>query len=317
MIFGLLAALIGPQFFPSADPVAATLSALAVFAVGFAVRPLGGVLLGTVADRIGRRRVMLFSVSVMAVTTLVIALLPTYSSIGVWAGVILLVCRLVQGASTGIEAPLSTAYAVELSPEGREGRAAGLMSFYVNLGILLASLVSFLSSLAIGADAMLEWGWRIPFVFGAVLGLVVVWLRRALPESLTEEDKTEAAAQGNTIWGGIGKHWLGLLAIIFVVGAAQAFNYAWNVGLPSLARGSLQREPDQGLRDHHGAGRRPADRLADHRPPGRQVQPVEDLRHHPAAGDPDDLPDARLHQARASSASPACSSAARSSWCST
>ncbi len=91
MIFGLLAALIGPQFFPSEDPVAATLSALAVFAVGFAVRPLGGVLLGTVADRIGRRKVMLFSVSVMAVTTLVIALLPTYSSIGVWAGVILLV----------------------------------------------------------------------------------------------------------------------------------------------------------------------------------------------------------------------------------
>ena len=243
MIFGLLAALIGPQFFPSADPVAATLSALAVFAVGFAVRPLGGVLLGTVADRIGRRRVMLFSVSVMAVTTLVIALLPTYSSIGVWAGVILLVCRLVQGASTGIEAPLSTSYAVELSPEGREGRAAGLMSFYVNLGILLASLVSFLSSLALGADAMLAWGWRIPFAFGALLGIVVFWLRRALPESLTEEDKTEAAEQGNTIWGGIGKHWLGLLAIIFVVGATQAFNYAWNVGLPSLARGSFAEDP--------------------------------------------------------------------------
>jgi MHS family alpha-ketoglutarate permease-like MFS transporter len=243
MIFGLLAALIGPQFFPSTDPVAATLSALAVFAVGFAVRPLGGVLLGTVADRIGRRRVMLFSVGSMAVTTLVIALLPTYSSIGVWAGVILLVCRLVQGASTGIEAPLSTSYAVELSPEGRSGRAAGLMSFYVNLGILLASLVSFLSSLAIGADAMLDWGWRIPFIFGAALGLVVFWLRRALPESLTEEDKSEAAAAGNTIWGGIGKHWLGLLAIIFVVGAAQAFNYAWNVGLPSLARGSFGENP--------------------------------------------------------------------------
>ena len=243
MIFGLLAALIGPRFFPSTDPVGATLSALAVFAVGFAVRPLGGVLLGTVADRIGRRRVMLFSVGSMAVTTLVIALLPTYSSIGVWAGVILLVCRLVQGASTGIEAPLSTSYAVELSPEGREGRAAGLMSFYVNLGILLASLVSFLSSLAIGADAMLAWGWRIPFVFGALLGIVVFWLRRALPESLTEEDKTEAATQGNTIWGGIGKHWLGLLAIIFVVGATQAFNYAWNVGLPSLARGAFGENP--------------------------------------------------------------------------
>ena len=243
MIFGLLAALIGPQFFPADDPVGATLSALAVFAVGFAIRPLGGVLLGTVADRIGRRRVMLWSVGAMAATTLVIALLPTYESIGIWAGVVLLVCRLVQGASTGIEAPLSTSYAVELSPAGREGRAAGLMSFYVNLGILLASLVSFLSSLALGADAMLEWGWRIPFAFGAALGIIVIWLRRALPESLTEEDKSEAATQGNTIWGGIGKHWLGLAAIIFVVGAAQAYNYAWNVGLPSLARGAFGEDP--------------------------------------------------------------------------
>jgi MFS family permease len=243
MIFGLLAALIGPQFFPGDDPVAATLSALAVFAVGFAIRPLGGVLLGTVADRIGRRRVMLWSIGAMAATTLVIALLPTYETIGVWAGVVLLICRLIQGASTGIEAPLSTAYAVELSPEGKEGRAAGLMSFFVNLGILLASLVSFLASLTLGTEAMLEWGWRIPFIFGAALGVVVVWLRRALPESLTEEDKSEAATQGNTIWGGIGKHWLGLVAIIFVVGAAQAYNYAWNVGLPSLARGAFGEDP--------------------------------------------------------------------------
>ena len=243
MIFGLLAALIGPQFFPGDDPVAATLSALAVFAVGFAMRPLGGVLLGNVADKIGRRQVMLWSIGTMAATTLVIALLPTYKSIGVWAGVVLLVCRLVQGASTGIEAPLSTAYAVELSPAGREGRAAGLMSFYVNLGILLASLVSFVSSLSLGTDAMLEWGWRIPFFFGAALGLIVVWLRRALPESLTEEDKLTAREEGKTIWGGIGKHWLGLVAIIFVVGAAQAYNYAWNVGLPSLARGAFGENP--------------------------------------------------------------------------
>ncbi|MGY1703622.1 MFS transporter [Geodermatophilus sp. SYSU D00697] len=243
MIFGLLSALIGPQFFPSDDPVAATLSALAVFAVGFAIRPLGGVLLGTVADRLGRRRVMLWSVTAMAATTLVIAVMPTYTTLGVWAGVVLLLCRLVQGASTGIEAPLSTSYAVELSPEGKEGRAAGLMSFFVNLGILLASLVSFLTSLVIGADAMLEWGWRVPFAFGALLGVVVIWLRRALPESLTEEEVTEAREGGNTVWRGIGRHWLGILAIVFVVGAAQAYNYAWNVGLPSMARGTFGEDP--------------------------------------------------------------------------
>ncbi len=112
-IFGLLAAFIGPQFFAPGDPVSATLSALAVFAVGFAVRPLGGVVLGVVADRVGRRTVMLLSISMMAISTLVIAICPTYDQIGVWAGIILLITRLVQGISTGIEAPLSTAYAVD------------------------------------------------------------------------------------------------------------------------------------------------------------------------------------------------------------
>jgi MFS family permease len=240
MIFGLLAAFIGPHFFASDDPVTSTLDALAVFAVGFFVRPLGGVLLGTVADRIGRRRVMLWSVGLMAVTTLVMGLLPTYESIGVWAGVALLVCRLLQGLSTGVEAPLSTAYAVEVMPEGHEGRAAGYISFFVNFGILLASLVSFATSWFIGGDAMAEWGWRVPLLFGAAMSFFVLYLRRALPETLAEEEKGESTGE---TWRGVRKHWLGLLAILFVVGAAQAYNYAWNVGLPSLARGSFGEDP--------------------------------------------------------------------------
>ncbi|HEV7167791.1 MAG TPA: MFS transporter, partial [Micrococcaceae bacterium] len=168
MVFGLLSTFIGPKFFPSGDPLAATLSALAVFAVGFAFRPLGGILLGTLADRIGRRRVMLWSIMMMAGTTLVIALTPTYQQIGGWAGIILLVCRIVQGISTGVEAPLSTSHAVELVPVGREGFVAGIISFFVNSGILLASLVCFLSSLLLGGAVMADWGWRAPFIIGAL-----------------------------------------------------------------------------------------------------------------------------------------------------
>lgn len=241
MIFGLLSSLVGPHFFPSHDPVTSTLNALAVFAVGFAVRPLGGVVLGTFADRIGRRTVMLLSVGLMAGTTLVIAVLPTYSTIGAWAGVILLLCRVLQGISTGVEAPLSTSYAVELSPKGREGRAAGFISSFVNLGILLASVTSFCTSLAIGDEAMREWGWRLPFAFGALLGLVVLYLRRNLSETLSHEERAEGTP--GTVWRGVGRHCLALLAIIFVVGAAQAYNYAWNVGLPSLAGGTFGENP--------------------------------------------------------------------------
>lgn len=240
MIFGLLAAYIGPEFFAKQDPVSATLDALAVFAVGFLVRPLGGVLLGNVADRIGRRRVMLWSVAVMAISTLVLGVLPTYHVLGVGAGITLLLLRVLQGLSTGVEAPLSTAYAVELMPKGHEGRAAGYMSFFVNLGILLASLVSFVTSYLVGGQAMSDWAWRVPILFGAAMGIVVIFLRRYLPESLHED---EASKTNAGVWSGVGRHWLGLAAIIAVVGAVQAFNYAWNVGLPSLARGTFRENP--------------------------------------------------------------------------
>ncbi|EAR25278.1 alpha-ketoglutarate permease, putative [marine actinobacterium PHSC20C1] len=243
MIFGLLSAFIGPKFFPSDDPLTATLSALAVFAVGFAFRPLGGILLGTIADRIGRRRVMLLSISMMAGTTAIIAIAPTYEQIGAWAGIILLLCRVVQGISTGIEAPLSTAHAVELAPVGREGLVAGLMSFYVNIGILLASLTSFLTSLILGGEVMADWGWRVPFIIGALFGLVVVYLRQSLPETMTSEELAEASPK--KVWTDVRKHWLSVLAIIFVVGAAQAYSYAWNVGLPSAARGNFKEDPTE------------------------------------------------------------------------
>ncbi|SEB63665.1 MFS transporter, MHS family, alpha-ketoglutarate permease [Paramicrobacterium humi] len=241
MIFGLLSAYIGPHFFPATDPVTATLDALAVFAVGFLFRPLGGIILGTVADRIGRRKVMMLSITMMAASTLVIAVSPTYQEIGIWAGVILLLCRVVQGLSTGVEAPLSTAHAVELVPEGREGYVAGIISFYVNVGIVGAPLVSFLVTLVIGGDAMSDWGWRIPFIVGALFGFVILYLRRTLPETMRAEELVDTTT--GSVWTGVRKSWLSVLAIIFVVGAVQAYNYAWNVGLPNAARSTMGEDP--------------------------------------------------------------------------
>lgn len=237
MVFGLLSAYIGPNFFPGGDLATATLDTLAVFAVGFFFRPLGGVVLGTVADRIGRRKVMLLSITMMAISTLVIAVSPTYHEIGVWAPVLLVVCRSVQGLSTGVEAPLSTAHAVELMPEGREGSAAGIISFFVNVGIVLAPLVSFIVTLFVGPDAMVSWGWRIPFAVGAALGFSIVYLRRTLPETMKQEELAEATT--GSVWTGIRKSWVSVLAIVFVVGAVQAYNYAWNVGLPNAARSTM------------------------------------------------------------------------------
>lgn len=241
MLFGLVASYLGPKFFPDSNPITATLSALAVFAVGFFFRPVGGIVLGTYADRIGRRKIMILSVVLMAATTLVIAVCPTYEQIGPWAGVILLLARIVQGISTGVEGPLATAQGLELVPEGREGTVAGVMSAFVNFGILAASLVTFLTVLLLGPAAMADWGWRVPFALAVVGSIVVLYLRRRLPETMTPQELEEAST--GKIWSSVGRNWLSILAIVFVVGAVQVYNYAWTTGLPNTARIVMKESP--------------------------------------------------------------------------
>ena len=241
MLFGLMASYLGPKFFPASSPVAATLSALAVFAVGFFFRPVGGIILGTFADRIGRRKIMILSIGLMAITTLVIAVCPTYAQIGPWAGIILLLTRIVQGISTGVEGPLATAQGLELVPEGREGTVAGTMSAFVNFGILAASLLTFLTVLVLGPAAMADWGWRVPFAIAVVGSIVVLYLRRRLPETMTREELEKSST--GAIWSSVGKNWLSVLAIVFVVGAVQVYNYAWTTGLPSTARTVMNESP--------------------------------------------------------------------------
>ncbi|MCQ8187845.1 MFS transporter [Streptomyces rugosispiralis] len=245
MVYGLLASYIGPLYFPSDSSVSETMSALAVFAVGFAARPLGAIVFGTLADRMGRRAVMLFSVGSMVLSSVIITVLPSHESIGLWAGVILLASRILQGLSTGIESPLNSAYIVELAPEGRTARFGSVISTYVQVGIVGASLVCFLTTSMVAPDAMASWGWRIPFGVGAVGGLVFLWLRRALPETLrTAGERQAEPARVGQVWAEVWQHRLALLTIVFVVAGAQAIQYTWTTGLPNLARSAYQEDPD-------------------------------------------------------------------------
>jgi MFS transporter, MHS family, alpha-ketoglutarate permease len=216
------------------------LNSLAVFAVGFVARPIGGAVLGLLADRIGRKVVMIWSVGVTAFASLVIGALPAHEVLGAWAGVIVLVCRIVQGVSTGIEAPLSNAYGLELVPD-RPGYVAGFMAFFNNLGNLLAPLTSFGVSALLGHDAMSQYGWRVPFVLGGVLGILVLWLRRSLPETLPA--RTGSRTESAVIWRGVRYYRFNVLAVIFVIGAIQAYNYTWLSGLPSMATGTFGEDP--------------------------------------------------------------------------
>lgn len=249
-MFGLLSVYIGQAFFPGGSPVAATLNALAVFAVGFVVRPIGGVVFGLVADRIGRKPVMIGAVGITAFASMVIGLTPSHETLGIWAGVIVLLCRVLQGFSTGIEGSLGAAYGVELVPD-RPGYVAGFMATFNNFGNMLAPLTAFVASAVLGPVAMGEFGWRIPFILGGLLGIIVLWLRRSLPETLPSEgsvdakDPSKVVTRTETIevWRGVRHYWLSILAVVFIVGALQAYNYTWLSGLPSLATGAFGEDP--------------------------------------------------------------------------
>lgn len=182
IIYGVFAMQIATQFFPSVDPVAALLSTFGVFAIGYISRPLGGVILSSFGDRYGRRVVFIVSIMGMSLCTLGIGLVPTYETIGIWAPLILIVLRLAQGFFLAGELPCSITYVVEEIPH-RASFVSGLVIFCLNLGVLVATLVSLTLHQFFDAGEMAAYGWRIAFILGGCLGIFSYWVRRTLAES--------------------------------------------------------------------------------------------------------------------------------------
>jgi MFS transporter, MHS family, shikimate and dehydroshikimate transport protein len=182
-IYGLAAALVfGPLYFPSVDPVAATLLAFSTFAVGFGARPIGGIVLGHFGDRIGRKKVLVLSLTMMGVATFVIGALPTYATIGVWAPILLVLLRLVQGFGVGGEWGGAVLTAVEYSTPRKRGLYGSLPQIGVPAGLLLSTL-AFLAVGVLPDEAFLAWGWRIPFLVSIVLVGIGLYIRARLDET--------------------------------------------------------------------------------------------------------------------------------------
>jgi MHS family alpha-ketoglutarate permease-like MFS transporter len=243
-VYGLMAALLAPHFFPGEDPIAATLSALAVFAVGFAVRPLAAIILGPISDRIGHKKILLLSIGSISAASFIMGILPTYDQIGLWAAAALVLARMIQGISTGIEQAVGNAAAVELADASTVGRFTTIVSGSIlQFGIMLASLVAFITSLIIGGDAMAEWGWRIPFLVGGIAGIGVLWLRQTLPDTGANTRPDRAPQSTKDVWRTIWRYRLAFVTIIFVVAGTQVANYTWVTGLPSVARSAFKEDP--------------------------------------------------------------------------
>jgi MHS family dicarboxylic acid transporter PcaT-like MFS transporter len=193
-VYAFCAIYFAPAFFPKSDPTAQLLNTAGVFAAGFLMRPIGGWLFGRIADRHGRKNSMVISVMLMCVGSLMIACLPTYASIGAAAPVLLLLARLLQGLSVGGEYGTTATYMSEVAMRGQRGFLSSFQ--YVTLigGQLLAVLVVVILQQFLTEVELKAWGWRIPFVIGAVTAVVALLLRRTLHETTTAESRSNKAA---------------------------------------------------------------------------------------------------------------------------
>ncbi|MBN4664464.1 MFS transporter [Pandoraea nosoerga] len=193
-IYAFCAIYFAPAFFPSSDPTAQLLNTAGVFAAGFLMRPIGGWLFGRIADRNGRKNSMVISVMMMCFGSLLIAALPTHASIGNWAPALLLLARLLQGLSVGGEYGTTATYMSEVALKGRRGFFSSFQ--YVTLigGQLLAVLVVVILQQLLDEAELKAWGWRIPFVVGAITAVVALLLRRTLHETSTTASRTNREA---------------------------------------------------------------------------------------------------------------------------
>jgi MFS family permease len=179
-VYGTSAVLVlGPLFFPTTNAVTGTLLAFSTFGIGFLVRPVGAVVLSHVGDRYGRKRALVISLLLMGVATTAVGLLPTHAQVGIWAPVMLVLLRCAQGFAVGGEWGGAVLMAVEHAPPHRRAWFGSFPQWGTPLG-LAASSLAILGARAVSGDAFLTWGWRLPFLFSAVLVLVGLWVRTRL-----------------------------------------------------------------------------------------------------------------------------------------
>ena len=182
-VYAYMAGVLAKTFFPTGDELTSLLSAFAAFGVGFVVRPLGGILIGRLGDVKGRKTALIVTVGLMAAGTVMIGLTPSYQTIGLAAPLLVFGARLIQGFSAGGEWGTSTAFIVEWAPSHRRGLFGSLQQCSVAGGLLLGSSVAAAVSTLFPPEAVESWAWRIPFLLGALLGPVGLYLRRHIDET--------------------------------------------------------------------------------------------------------------------------------------
>ncbi|MCX5384294.1 MFS transporter [Streptomyces sp. NBC_00083] len=195
-VYSYLAVVIGKVFFSGAGDTMQVIASLATFAAAFLVRPLGGMFFGPLGDRVGRKKILALTMIMMAAATLSIGLIPSYGTIGLWAPALLILCRMVQGFSTGGEYGGAATFIAEYAPDKRRGFWGSFLEFGTLIGYTVAASLVTVLTVVLSDDAMQQWGWRVPFLVAGPLGLVGLYLRLKLDESPAFKKLEEAGGPG-------------------------------------------------------------------------------------------------------------------------
>ncbi|WP_191831964.1 MFS transporter [Pseudomonas fluorescens] len=226
-LYATMAAIVFSKvFFDPSNPAVASLLAFSTFAIGFIARPFGGILFGYLGDRFGRKQVLVITFCLMGVCTTLIGLIPSYASIGIWAPIILVLVRVIQGLGAGAELSAAAVTSYEHASEGKRGSQGAWPALGLNLGLLLSSLTVYLLTIN-GNEFLLSGGWRIPFICSIVLVAVGLWVRRSIPETpdFKELDKTQRKAQVSPLKLLFKNDLKGLAVVFFVAIGYNALSY--------------------------------------------------------------------------------------------
>jgi MFS family permease len=230
-LYGLLATILSAQFFSGVNETTGFILALAAFAAGFAVRPLGAIVFGRIGDLVGRKNTFLVTMAIMGLSTFLVGLLPSYASVGVAAPVLLVTLRLLQGLALGGEYGGAATYVAEHAPEHRRGLHTSFIQTTATLGLFAALLVVIATRTLLGEEAFASWGWRLPFLISILLLGVSMWIRLQLEESpVFRQMKEEGTTSKAPLTEAFGTWSNAKLVLIALFGAVAGQAVVWYTG---------------------------------------------------------------------------------------
>lgn len=255
-VYGFVAYALG-KVFPGADPSVQMVAALATFSVPFLIRPLGGLFFGMLGDKYGRQKILAITIVIMSISTFCIGLIPSYDTIGIWAPILLLICKMAQGFSVGGEYTGASIFVAEYSPDRKRGFMGSWLDFGSIAGFVLGAGVVVLISTIVGEANFLDWGWRIPFFIALPLGIIGLYLRHALEETPAFQQHVDKLEQGDREGLQDGpkvsfkeiatKYWRSLLTCIGLVIATNVTYYMLLTYMPSYLSHNLHYSEDHGV----------------------------------------------------------------------